>query len=568
MSKELLFWFGFLLINASHYVVNYLFYFRKTKALPYISDFRLRRQFGLTSSSNQDFFRYVVELSILVLLSRIVYLGAFAKWFGLLYVLFLVFNIYQYSLRKIFEREPNFFSDSKLLKNAIAIIWYESKLKVLLGGLSLLVMIFFLNLTFIRFFEFSYSIGQSKSYLTIAILWSLTVLWSIVKHKFYTIFPGDIDLRYHFVVMEILKNISRSIKSYHISQRKVGKAFRDKRSALVLKLKKDPPNLYFIFVESYGSYFFNEPSLKHNSWDIFNTFQKKLSEDNWSCVSNFSKSPTTGGQSWLSYSSMLYGLFIEDNTYFENYLNDPEFYQSNSLLKTLKNSGYTNYNLNPIKPISGVDVPYEQMRKFYCIDRWVLNETMGYRGDVFGWGDCPPDQYSMNFMMELIEKEKATPYTYFYLTKNSHSPFITPSLVDNWRDLDLTNGSSHIHKGFLKQPAKEDYAKAIAYELENLNRFIGDHGKEKDIFLIMGDHQPPMLSDPGVYGHDTPVHLISKNKEFLETFAEYGFQTNLKDCVDFVKHEAMFSIFLRSFMQEYCKDYKYLPEYEPDGLQL
>lgn len=567
--KEIIFWVSFICFNSLNYLINYIFYFQKSKFLPYVSEFMETRKVGLSSSTNHDIFRYSVELSLMVLLSRYINLSYLSELFTLTYVLFFLFNIYQFSFRQIYQSEPHFFGDLKLLRTGFVIVWHESKWKLALGFLLSIIVIYVLSLLFKIYLIFSYSIGVNLTYSVVSILWLMTLLWAIYKLGFYQKYPNDIYSRYHFIFVEIFQNLKRSITHQRIAKRKVGKQFYEARDTIKLKLKDNPPNVHFIFIESYGSYFYKEESLKEDSHGLFNSFRENLSKHSWETVSNFSESPTTGGQSWLTYSSMFFGLNMSDNTRFENYLHDPYFSVSNSLLQILRKAGYTNYNLNPIKTIKGINVPLEKLRIFYSIDRWILDETISYQGDVYGFGECPPDQYSMNFTMDLIAKEKASPYTLFYLTKNSHSPFIFPEMADNWRDLNRQSGNvHHVHKGFLTYPSKEDYQKSIKYQFQNLERFIKDHGKNDDIFLLMGDHQPPIVSNPDQYGFKTPIHVISRNKNFLSSFKEYDFESNLDDCKRPIKHEAMFSIFLRSFIKEYGADHQDLPEYEPDGLQL
>jgi hypothetical protein len=285
--------------------------------------------------------------------------------------------------------------------------------------------------------------------------------------------------------------------------------------------------------------------------------------------SAFSESTTTGGQSWLAYSSFLFGYRLDNNTLFENCLNEESFRKGNSITTLFKKAGYVNYNLNPINPIKGISVPYEEMRDMYAIDRWILNDDIAYSGDSFGFGACAPDQYSLNFTMRLIKKEKISPYTLFYLTKNSHSPFITPDIVENWETLNNKNGQVHVHKGFLKSPQISDYQNAIRYEFEVLKRFIQDYGSSNDLFILVGDHQPPMLAKEEIHGISTPLHIISKNRAFLQEFDKFGFDSDLGNVHgSTIRHEGFYSIFLNAFANQYCSKPLNIPRYEPEGIKL
>ena len=150
-----------------------------------------------------------------------------------------------------------------------------------------------------------------------------------------------------------------------------------------------------------------------------------------------------------------------------------------------------------------------------------------------------------------------------------HSPFPKIELVENWKSLNKGQGNIHRHEGFLKYPTEEDYSQAIAYQLKNIEKFILDNDhSSNDIFLLMGDHQPPALSKPSLHGLNTPVHVVSKNMDFLNNFSRYGFDEKFDPDQGGIKHEAIYSIFLKAFAQQYAKSSHQIPSYEPDGIQI
>lgn len=566
--SEIFYLLGFFIGNSLNYLINYIYHFNDSRFLPYVKEIVEQRRLGLVTSVNQDVFRYHVEFSIAIIVIRWLAVTGAELYVSGIYIFFFLFNLYQYSFRRIYESEPNLYSDSKLLKNGLAIVWHESKLKVFIGSAIFVLILCSLGWGVYFYVHFVSGVPNSGFFYSISIIWGLSLLWAVIKRGLNSTYPNDINRRYHFVLVEFYLNFRRSINTWKFTKAKIGEEYSEARLPIKFSLSDNPPNVHFIFIESYGSYFFKEKSLIEKSAEIYKDFTSQIKSIGWSMVSNYSESPITGGQSWLTYSSMLYGLRLADNTYFESCLNDPVFRQSKGLLRIFKEAGYVNYNLNPIKPIKGINVPYSRMKEFYCIDEWILHENLPYTGDVYGFGECAPDQFSMNFSMELIKKANRHPYTFFYLTKNSHSPFIAPDLVENWRSLNHANGQTHVHKGFLKTPLKEDYQRAIAYEFGNLSKFITDHGKDNDIFMLIGDHQPPILSNPDIYGKTTPVHVIVKNDKFLDTYKEYGFEDDLFECQQTVKHEALYSIFLRSFMKTYCANQQEIPDYEPNGIQI
>jgi len=568
LIAELQFWISFLVLNYLNYFVIYLLHYQESSFLPYIDRLK-EKKIGLTADANLDFFRYSVAISIVIICSRFFDLNHYTIAFSICYFFILVFNIYQYSIRKIYETEPILFNDLKLFKNGVAIVWHESKWKMIAVGLVTIAVFLVFNSLLNAFFTKNFALGVSSSFMVLSGLKLLIIAYAVYGHKgFYVKYPNDIYLRYHFTIAELGMNLKRSWDCYKLSKLRFGDNYMKARADIDFEPIASPPNIHFIFVESYGAFVYQSEKLQNEAYQWLGDFQKKIELQGYHTLSNFSESTTAGGQSWLTYTSVLSGFRIDNNTLFENLLNDPQFRESNGIMQLFKRIGYTNYNLNPINPINGITVPYDAMRKLYCIDRWVLNADIEYSGDKYGFGAAAPDQFNMNYTLDLIKKEKNQPYTFFYLTQSSHSPFPKIELVDDWKKLDHGNGQIHSHEGFLKYPTLEDYGQAIKYQMGNLQKFICESDGKDDLFVIIGDHQPPVLSNPDEYGFETPVHIVSRNKGFLENFKEYGFGLNLEDCKTPVKHEAMFSIFLRSFIKSYGKANAPLPDYEPDGLQL
>nr|MBX2842910.1 hypothetical protein [Flammeovirgaceae bacterium] len=313
LINELIFWITFILLNGIHYLINYIFNIKNSSFWPFISDYKTIRQLGISFSVNQDIFRYSVEISLFLILSRIIDISILSIPFIIYYFIVLFFNLYQYSFRKIYEYEPNFYNDSKLIKSGFAIVWHESKWKVILYSIMVIMGISIFSNGIAFYLEFTLKTPPTFLFYGFLILWTFPLLRAAQKNRFYLNYPIDLYLRYHFTTIEIIQNIKRSLVNQEIFKKKIGKEFNAKRKLIEFKLKENPPNVHFIFIESYGAYFFKEESLSSISHEKFYGFQNELKEKGWQTRSNYSVSPTTGGQSWLTYSSFLFGLRMTSN---------------------------------------------------------------------------------------------------------------------------------------------------------------------------------------------------------------------------------------------------------------
>jgi hypothetical protein len=458
------------------------------------------------------------------------------------------------------------------MKTGLAILWRESKFQValsILGGLMTLGIIYFSLSWYLNFILQSFfylpDIILASCFLTVFIV---SIIRFNIKHKG-RIHYADRRLRFVIGLLRIYYNIKLSLE-YSKEEKKLKSLKIDKiRHQPEFNLNKRP-NLFFLFIESYGSILIQDPRMLPRFRSIHQNFEETLRGSGWDMVSNLSRSPSSSAYSWLCYSSFLFGYNISLHAHYERFLKNPIFYNADNLLRILKNKGYETFFLNPIKPNPRIKIDYTYLTPFYAIDQWILFEHLDYCGDRYGYGDFPPDQYSLNRAREIIENITENPYALLFLTKNSHSPFASPERIEkDWKLLNHSDGKPDYGGGFLKLPKVKNYLKAIKYQLEIICDFVLRTSGEEDIYFILGDHQPPVISNRDKNGLNTPIHIIAKNKAFVEGFYQYGFRESLFDDTRIpVRHESMYSAFLREFIRNYGKNYSQLPVYEPFGLQI
>jgi hypothetical protein len=437
-----------------------------------------------------------------------------------------------------------------------------------IGGVISLLSIY---LGFYKYLEYA---SQSSNTLFDFIVGGLFVFTSFVSIvKFYYKLNHQIpytDSRLRFILgfMRLILNIKIS-QDLSFQEKKV-------KSINKVKIREWPPfkmthkpNFFFLFIESYGSILLQHEEMQSSFKDIFERFEMTLSKNNWKIISNLSMAPSASAFSWLCYSTFIYGYKIHQHAHYQRFIKNPLFYNSDNLMRILKNQGYRTYFLNPIQSNNKIKVDYNYLTPFYGIDNWILLDDLHYTGDRYGFGDCPPDQFSINQGREIIEKNE-DPYALMFLTKNSHSPFTSPqSLSKSWQSLNKKGGRSNYGGGFLSRPTTHDYLNAINYQLENLGDFIVNTAKEDDIYVVIGDHQPPVLNNSKIYGLNTPIHLVSRNTNFLQGFKEYGFRNSLwNDTLIPQRHESMYSALLREIMKNFGSGYYRIPDYEPFGIQI
>ena len=210
---------------------------------------------------------------------------------------------------------------------------------------------------------------------------------------------------------------------------------------------------------------------------------------------------------------------------------------------------------------------------FYGADRWITFDTLNYQGPLFGWGPSPPDQFTFGFIQEFVAQQEQ-PTFLVYLTQNSHYPWTPlPPVLDDWRELEnieMQNGvlSEAQKKGLSLGESRRNYLQAVGNTLDALEEFITSLDNENSIIVLIGDHPPPTVSRRED-GFGTMVHIISQDVGFLESFHEYGFVDGLilENFEPTMRHEGLYSLFVRNLIAQYGKSPWILPPYLPNGHQ-
>lgn len=559
---ELAYWSFFLFFNCSLFAFNYFINLKEASFLPFQTILEGGNR-GIFVSINPDFFRFSIDISIVMILIRYGFLANGHTLIISYFAFMLVFNSYHYAFYKIYHVNPIIINDLRLLKNAVGYLWAESQIKFLLHLTLGILITVSTSLLFSFFLRQSYDLVPNNitHFFSICVLavFCIALIRKGYHHR------DEIKYRYIILALRILRHI---IESRKLLKTKLNLNLELLRKARSFDIKlKSKPNIYLILIESYGSLLIRKEQLKKPYISKLNKFSSQLESKGWLCKSNLSSSPTHIGPSWLAYTTILFGKKICSNFEYEYLLNDERLYQSDTFLKVFKKNGYCSYNLNGSKPQVGVAVPFKQMTEFYGIDQWILNDDIKYSGTKYGFTKGPPDHYALNYAYENYLKNQSQPYIFFYLTKNSHSPFISPKEVpNNWKSWNETENCL-VGNGFLQKPNLRDYTQAINHQLDTIEDFISKNGKDDDVFLFVGDHQPHGISSNSD-GTETITHIISKNRGFLNEFEKYGFKDNLLDAQLPVKHEALYSMFLKEFVRTYGANNKILPNYEPNGLHF
>ena len=382
---------------------------------------------------------------------------------------------------------------------------------------------------------------------------------------------ADLQMPLSSVIAETAENIRRSLESWENL-----KTFATIDPTASYDYAQYPlsetPDVFFIFIESYGSVVYKRPHFTPPYLQMLEVLEKNLKNDGWEAVSTLSEAPTWGGGSWMSYTSALFGVLIDQQSEYDALKEKYSELEYPNIGRYFSSQGYDYTWVVPINrrlPEKREEID----QRFYGAGRWITFDTLDYEGPLFGWGPSAPDQFTFGFIQEFVSQQEQ-PTFIVYLTQNSHYPWTPlPPVLDDWREfenLDIEDGvlSEAQKKGLSLGESRQNYLQAVGNTLDILGEFISSLEKENSVIVLIGDHQPPTVSRRED-GFETMVHIISQDVDLLASFHEYGFMDGLvlENLEPTIRHEGLYSLFVRNFIAQYGKSPWMLPPYLPDGLQ-
>jgi hypothetical protein len=576
LPPDLLFWIALLILNGLLFLPAYLLNQESSRLLPFATfrhdGWHLLQDLAVVRP-NFDLFRLNLELFVFVTLwifARPLQRGWVRSLFTTVYLLAFGYYVYEGISLFIYFSEPVFYSQSHLI---------TAGLPFLLQGLNLSSVTYVAaGASFVAFVGLIYLLAHMMTEETRVAQLSqgtrramLGICGLMLVLSFYS--GGKLSSP-EMVVSSLFTKLEQNLtESIHVYQKIYGYDdsvifetydYADKE----LEIK---PNVYLIFIESYGSVLYKRKDWIKPYRALLAEVEAQLSADGWSMVSALSEAPIWGGGSWMSYTSALFGLHIDNDAEYLALLDTYQHKEYPDFGAYLRSQGYHYAWLTPISRELKEDKWQEYMR-FYGMDQWVRFKDLNYVGPMVSWGPAPLDQYSLNFARELVEETSDKPILFYNLTQNSHYPWYElGELAGDWRDLnDPDYPQPNAPAELINHDAKrQNYFNSIRYELKVLSDFIRSDAAENSIFVLVGDHQPPQVSRRDD-SSDTPIHIISRDADFIESFLEYGFNAGMDVSVvePVMRHEGLYSLLVRQLLQQYGKEGVDLPNYLPNGVSF
>jgi hypothetical protein len=580
-----MFWLVLLLINFVCFLPYYLLNVRaQPNPFAFLFEKRLRhRQLKNLIFSKLGFsdpfrinFEFTAVLLLLLLFDAPLGVTVFASALVLLFTQ--IYIIYLSVMLFVFSRTPAFFSDISLIKTGF-LLFRRHTITISIGLLILIV-----GLAYLAYIASTWLVEayQHNSLLSVAVLIFVVVIGVLdfKKQKELTLFNWKRhkykDLHWRNVFSTTL-HIARNLifcKQYQHIFRQNKTAFAQKNYFSDVKLSTQP-NIIFICIESYGAKVYKDLSLTNKIDDLLNEYRRKLVNAKYHLCSNFSTAPIYSGGSWLSYSSFMYGIKIENiqlyETLFESVNN---FGAYESIFHFLHRNDYQNVLSCPMGGVDNKDVDWGSINRCFQSDYVIDWETLDFVGKklpFFGLKKrfCAPDQYVINHAYDYAKQNCERPFSLFYCTMNSHIPWISPTeIAPDWRSVNSPDYKAKVTTDEHKSNT-DKYMASIRYQLASVFDFALQNESDDLVIVVFGDHQPPLIAIPRM-GLETPVHIISKSKVFRDTFMQHGFinRLRLNGHKESINHEGFMSIFASACNRAFGEDKTLSLPILPQGANL
>ena len=302
-------------------------------------------------------------------------------------------------------------------------------------------------------------------------------------------------------------------------------AYRDTPgSALLTGLRgKD---VVLAFVESYGRVAVEDPVLGPQINAMLDAGTRQLDAAGFASRSGFLTSSTAGGASWLAHSTLLSGLWIDNQQRYRNLVASDRL----TLGTAFRRAGWRTIGVAPAVTKNWPE------GYFFGYDKIYAAKDLDYHGPHFSYSNMP-DQFTIGaFQRDERAKPGHRPVMAELDLLSSHSPWAPlPKLID-WNAI----GDGSI---FNPQPAagaqpdvvwrdtnrvRAEYAHSIEYSVSTLISYVQTYGDDNLVLVFVGDHQPaPIIAGEGAT-HDVPITIVARDPAVLDKISGWGWQPGLR----------------------------------------
>lgn len=285
-------------------------------------------------------------------------------------------------------------------------------------------------------------------------------------------------------------------------------------------------DVLLVFVESYGRDAVESPKLAPQIGPVLDAGTRRLDAAGFSSRSAFLTSPTTSSGSWLAHSTLLSGLWIDNQQRYRSVVSSDRL----TLTGAFRRANWRTVGIMP-----GVTRAWPE-GDLYEYDQVYDSRQLGYNGPKFSWATMP-DQFALSAFERLEHAPPhSTPLMAGITLVSSHAPWTPiPRLLD-WDGL----GDGSVFEEMAKQgepkstlwrdraKVRTEYGRSIEYSLNSTISYLEKYGDDDTVLVFLGDHQPSPVVIGQRTSRDVPITIVAHDPAVLDRISGWGWQDGLK----------------------------------------
>jgi hypothetical protein len=300
-------------------------------------------------------------------------------------------------------------------------------------------------------------------------------------------------------------------------------------------------HVVFVFVESYGRITATHSGFARVADPARARLAERLEAAGYASASASLVSPIMGGGSWMAHGTLLAGVKIAAQDAYEVLLASG----ARTLAHRFAAAGWRAVAIMP-----RIDQLWPEGR-LLGFDTIRIQPDLGYRGPRFAW-ETLPDQWVLNRFAEL--DLGGDPVFAKLVLASSHTPFErVPGIVEDWAAL----GDGRVYESL---PAKEfpvrggrvfdqdeGFIASIDYVLDAVGRFAERVADKDVLFVVLGDHPPPLTTARRGGDFAVPIHVFARDETAIAPFRARGYVPGIAVPEAAVPMESFLAGFLADF---------------------
>ena len=280
------------------------------------------------------------------------------------------------------------------------------------------------------------------------------------------------------------------------------------------------PDIFLFSVESYGAALWADDDYLVARQGLMRRVREELDALQLPMFTRFATAPVHGGGSWMSTAAALSGIGITSHSMYWAWKRMADRYPH--LISYLERQGYYTLAVQPGATWA---------EDLYGYDDVIIRQDFSYDGAFYGFGHVP-DQWALEYALTNHWSRNPRPRLLHFFSVSTHFAWDPPPrITEDVTELEAPQPSfletrpDYVELAVtVPQGWKRDYFVTVAYEWELLLDVFRQRVEPGFIALILGDHQPPFITD-GQGGNDVALHVVTDVPALPESLGAAGFVT-------------------------------------------